>query len=86
MEVFHHLSASDYARMPLAELLKSKHRMGSKPTAYTKAFVSSAMALYNEEMQLVLPLPVKGGKTYEEMRKGHEDHSWRIKQKNSQNE
>ena len=48
--VSHHLSASDYTKMALVELFESKRRMGSKPVARTKAFVSLAKALYQEEM------------------------------------
>jgi len=37
--------------------------IGSKLVTRTKAFVSFVKALYQEEMQLVLPLLVKVGKT-----------------------
>ena len=36
---------------------------------HTKAFVSFVKALYQEKMQLILPLPMKGGKTCKKMKK-----------------
>ena len=77
--VSHHLPANVCIRMALAELSGSKQRMGSKPASHTKAFMSSARALYQEEMWLVLPLTEKGGKTCKEMKGEHENCSWITK-------
>ena len=61
--VSHHLSTNVCTSMPLAKPLGIKWMIGSKLVTRTKAFVSFVKALYQEEMQLVLPLLVKVGNT-----------------------
>ena len=57
-------SCEDCNRMALACLSSSRRRMGSKPVACPKAFVSSVKPLYYEATWLVLPLPDNEGKIY----------------------
>ena len=74
--VSYHLSTNVYTRMPLAELSRIKRMIGLKPVSHTKVFVSSVKALYQEEMQLVLPLPMKRDRTCKKMKREHRNHSW----------
>ena len=73
--VSHHLLASAYSKMLLADLFGIKCMMGSKLAACTKAFVSFIKAWYYAKMQLELPLPLKGGKAYGRQEKESKNHA-----------